>query len=288
MPASALAAPDRAQISIERGHTSGVQTKRRVLMCAPTYFDIEYSINPWMHLERPPDDAQAARGWDQLYQAYKDLDFDVGLIGAVNHLPDLVFTANGGLAIDGRLMLSRFLYKERQGETPIFKEWFEEAGYRDIYMPEHEFEGEGDALLCGRTLLAGHGFRSSLESHKELHDYFDLEVVSLKLVDPRYYHVDTCLSVLDDETIMFYPAAFDAASQEKLRSIVPHVIEANDADAEAFGLNAYSDGHNVMLSDRASGLMGILRSRGFNPVGINIAEFQKAGGGVKCLTLELR
>lgn len=257
-------------------------------MCAPRYFDIEYSINPWMQLDVQPDDARADRGWHQLHQAYLDLGFDIELVKPVNHLPDLVFTANAGLVFNGKVMLSRFLYEERQKETPVFKEWFEQRGYRDICMPEHPFEGEGDALLCGQTLLAGHGFRSSVESHQELRDLFGLEVISLKLIDPRYYHVDTCLCVLDEKSIMFYPPAFDEESREKLRNVVPNVIEATDADAEAFGLNAYSDGHNVMMSDRATGLMAGLESCGFNPIGVDIAEFQKAGGGVKCLTLELR
>ena len=262
--------------------------KKRVLMCAPTYFDIEYSINPWMRIEEQPDAQRTKDEWYQLYDAYQKLDMDITLIKPIKHLPDMVFTANGGLVIDGRVMLARFKHRERQGETQHFEHWFRDAGYNDIRMPKYDFEGEGDALVCGELVLAGSGYRSSPESHSELQDYFDREVVSLRLIDPRFYHLDTCLAVLNDDTVMFYPEALDQRSRDALRRAVPNVIEASTDDALAFGLNAVSDGHNVLMSHRATDLMKQLKEAGYNPIGVDISEFQKSGGGVKCLTLELR
>jgi N-dimethylarginine dimethylaminohydrolase len=262
--------------------------KKRVLMCAPTYFDVSYSINPWMHLEAQPDPERTKAEWFVLNADYEKFGIAIELIKPIKGLPDMVFTANGGLVIDGKVMLARFRYRQRQPETEHFRKWFEQAGYKDIRLPEHDFEGEGDALVCGDLILAGHGFRSDERSHQELAKYFKKDVVSLKLVDPRFYHLDTCLSVLNDTTIMFYPAAFDAMSEDRIRQSVPNIIEAEPDDALAFGLNAVSDGKNVMMSHRAEGLMEQLRLTGFNPVPVDITEFKKSGGGVKCLTLELR
>lgn len=257
-------------------------------MCSPTYFDVEYAINPWMHLGEHPDLELAQQEWRNLNRIYRELEFDIEQNDPVNHLPDMVFTANGGLVIDGKVMLPRFKYKERRPETEHFKRWFEQNGYLNVKMPEHIFEGEGDALVCNGLILAGYGFRSDLKAHAELSVFFDKKVISLNLVNPLFYHLDTALTVLDSETVMFWPGAFDQESRFKIQGAIPNVIEASEADAMAFGLNAVSDGHNVVMSAKAKELIAVLKKRGFNPIGTDISEFQKSGGGIKCLTLELR
>lgn len=261
---------------------------KRVLMCAPTYFDVEYAINPWMQLGQHPDPNRTKNEWHVLMADYERFGLKVELIRPIKGLPDMVFTANGGLVIDGKVMLARFKHRERQGETAYFRQWFEQNGYSDIRLPEHDFEGEGDALVCGEKILAGSGFRSDPRCHAELSQFFDREVISLNLVDPRFYHLDTCMAVLDEQTIMFYPEAFDAVSEERIRTAALRVIEAEPEDALAFGLNAVSDGQNVMMSHRALNLIETLKEYGYNPVPVDITEFKKSGGGVKCLTLELR
>lgn len=260
----------------------------KILMCKPTYFDIEYEINAWMDMGNPVDPAEAMRQWQQLKQTYEKLGFAIEEIEPVKGLPDMVFTANGALVVDGKVALPNFRYPERQPETEHFRAWFEAHGYTNLILPKHHFEGEGDALVLNGKILAGWGYRSTYEAHQELAAYFDREIVSLHLINDRFYHIDTCLSILSERAIAFYPGAFDEASQTILRSLVPTVIEASQADAEAFGLNAMSDGHHVVCSDRAPAFHEQLKTAGFEPLPTSISEFQKSGGGVKCLTLTLR
>lgn len=262
--------------------------RRRVLMCRPDHFEIEYQINPWMDVDVQPVSRIAQERWKELHDDYLSLGFEVELIEPVEGLPDMVFTANGGLVIGGKVILPRFLHEQRRPETAHFRAWFEAAGFDEIHMPEHPFEGEGDALPWNGLVFAGFGFRSDVESHAEIAEFFDVEVVSLRLVDPVYYHLDTALAILDHSTVMIHPGAFDEASIEAVKSRVPTVIEASSEDALAFGLNAYSDGASVVLSSTAPKLHVQLEEHGFDPIGVDIHEFRKAGGGVKCLTLELR
>jgi N-dimethylarginine dimethylaminohydrolase len=261
---------------------------RRVLMCPPNHFDVAYKINPWMDVEVQPDSDVAESRWQDLRDHYLSLGLEIELIDPVEGLPDMVFTANGGLVIDNRVLLPRFHPQQRRPETPYFQAWFEAAGFDDIRTPEHTFEGEGDALVWNGLVFAGHGFRSSLESHAEIARFFGVEVVSLRLVDPAYYHLDTGLAILDDSTVAVYPAAFDEASLDEVKRRVPTVIEVSPEDAASFGLNAYSDGASVVLASRATKLHAQLEEHGFDPIGVDIQEFRKAGGGVKCLTLDLR
>lgn len=260
---------------------------KQLLMCRPDYFDIEYEINPWMDKSIPVDRALARDQWQKLYDLYQKLGYRIELVRPVEHLPDMVFTANGGLVIDGKVMLPKFRYPERQPETEHFKHWFESAGY-ETQTPDSDFEGEGDALVCGDLILAGYGFRSDLASHAELDHYFDKTVVSLKLVNPYFYHLDTCLAVLDDHTVAYYPDAFDADSQREIELLVPRTIKAGEQDAMAFGLNAVSDGHNIVMSLAALNLMHQLQELGYHVWPTPLSEFRKSGGGTKCLTLELR
>ncbi|HSX41073.1 MAG TPA: arginine deiminase family protein [Candidatus Saccharimonadales bacterium] len=262
--------------------------KKTVLMCPPTYFEVSYEINDWMHVNNPVDVDLAKRQWQAVHDTYEQLSYDIHLMEPIKGLPDLVFTANGGLVIDGKVMLPRFKYPERQPETAHDEHWFATNGFSDILMPEHDFEGEGDCLLGNDIIFSGYGFRSDPGIRTELQDFFDKQVVSLKMIDPRFYHLDTCFCPLDDKTVMYYPAAFDASSRQAIEMHFPRRIEANEGDAAGFGLNAVSDGENVVVSAAAKGIHEQLQSKGFKPIGLDMTEFRKSGGAVKCCTLELR
>lgn len=258
-------------------------------MCAPTYFDIEYEINPWMHVAEQPSDQTAEQQWQMLHDIYTtQLGWNVQLIDPIKHLPDMVFATDCCLMIDGKIMLSSFRYPERQPETAQFDTWFRANGYTQIQKAKHLFEGGGDTMLCGDKIIAGYGFRSEHEAHRELQDYFGREVISLKIVDPFFYHLDTSLAVLSPDTVAFYPGAIDNDSQKRLRAAVPNVIEATLEEARSFGLNAVSDGKNIITSDAGETLLQKYRDAGFHTIATPILEFRKSGGGVKCLTLELR
>jgi N-dimethylarginine dimethylaminohydrolase len=217
----------------------------------------------------------------------------VATIEPVAGLPDMVFAANGATVIDGSVLGVRFKHPERADEAAAYRSWFRSRGYARVYEPALVNEGEGDILLAGdpvvgETVLAGYGFRSDLAAADELAAVFGRRVVSLRLVDPRFYHLDTALCVLDASTAMYYPAAFDDAGRAALASLFDELIEAKDEDAEVLGLNAVSDGLHVVLARQADGLARSLFSRGFVPVPVDMSELLKAGGGAKCCTLELR
>lgn len=269
---------------------------RRYLMCRPEHFTVSYRINPWMEPAKPTDTAKALAQWQTLYDTYAALGHEVELIDPVPGLPDMVYTANGGFIVDGRALGVRFRVDERRGEERPFMDWFAAHGF-DVVEPVSVQEGEGDFLLVGDTILAGTGFRSTGDSHAEIARVFDREVVSLRLVDPRFYHLDTAISVLDPvdgpggvekANIAYLPSAFDDDSRRILEERYPDAILVDDADGAVFGLNSASDGYNVFISPRATGFEAQLRERGYNPVLVDLSELLLGGGGIKCCTLELR
>ncbi|MFJ2544573.1 dimethylargininase [Microbacterium sp. NPDC087589] len=271
---------------------------RRYLMCKPSHFTVNYSINPWMEPAKPTDTARAVEQWQKLHDLYLELGHEVELIEPLAGYPDMVYTANGGFLIDGRAYVPKFRFVERQGEAPAFADWFRGAGY-DTVIPEEVNEGEGDFLLVGDVILAGTGFRSTGDSHREVGEVFGREVVSLNLVDPRFYHLDTAIAVLDPvqgvqnggperANIAYLPGAFDDASRAVLEERFPDAILVSDEDGSVFGLNSASDGYNVVISPRALGFEKQLRERGYNPIMVDLSELLLGGGGIKCCTLELR
>jgi len=273
-----------------------VAQRRRYLMCRPEHFTVSYRINPWMEPSHPTDTARALAQWQTLYDTYVSLGHDVELIDPVPGLPDMVYTANGGFVIDGVALGVRFRVDERRGEERPFMDWFGAHGL-EVVEPVEVQEGEGDFLLVGDTILAGTGFRSAGDSHREVAEVFGREVVSLRLVDPRFYHLDTAIAVLDPvegpggverANIAYLPSAFDPASLAVLQSRYPDAIRVSDDDGAVFGLNAASDGLNVFISPRATGFAEQLRERGYRPVPVDLSELLLGGGGIKCCTLELR
>jgi len=261
---------------------------KRYLMCRPDHFRVTYAINPWMDPSVPVDEALARAQWDHLRRTYEALGHQVDLITPAAGLPDMVFAANGGIVSGGRAMAAHFTHAEREAEGELYRSWFADAGFADARQAEHQNEGEGDFLMVGELLLAGTGFRTSPAAHAEVAAFFDRTVVSLTLVDPRFYHLDTALAVLDDRTVAYFPEAFSPESRRELERLFPDAILATEADAVVFGLNAVSDGFHVVLAEGADHLVAELRGRGFDPIEVDMSELRKAGGAVKCCTLELR
>jgi N-dimethylarginine dimethylaminohydrolase len=185
-------------------------------------------------------------------------------------------------------MLSNFRYPERKPESEHYRKWFLDNGFSNIKQTKHLFEGGGDTMLCGNKIIAGYGFRSEFESHQELEDYFSQEVISLEIVDPFFYHLDTSLAILSDDTIAYYPGAISEKSRQLLKEKIPNCIEATLEEAKGFGLNAVSDGINVVTSDANESLLEKYKAAGFKVHPTPILEYRKSGGGVKCLSLELR
>ncbi|QAY69448.1 dimethylargininase [Xylanimonas protaetiae] len=273
------------------------------LMCPPTYFDVVYAINPWMDLGVPVDTARAVAQWEALRATYERHGHTVHVVEPEPGLPDMVYAANGGLVVGGRALAPRFLHPERHAEGPAYARWFDAAARAGVLgadgvslgQAEELNEGEGDILLVGDLLLAGTGFRTSRAAHAELDRRLRLAeqgitVVSLELVDPRYYHLDTALTVLDAAAglVAYLPEAFSRESLDTLRDLFPDAILADPDDAAALGLNAVSDGRHVYLNAAATGMHAKLRERGFEPVPVEIDEILKGGGSVKCCTLVLR
>jgi N-dimethylarginine dimethylaminohydrolase len=261
---------------------------RSYLMCPPAHFAVTYAINPWMRLDQPADADRAMRQWERLRQVYLDLGHTVRLIDPVPGLPDMVFAANGATVVGGKVLGVRFRYPERAAEADAYLDWFRAGGFGEVRVPRLVNEGEGDILYTGRVLIAGHGFRTDPAARTELEETFGVPVIGVRLVDPRFYHLDTAMCVLDADTAAYYPAAFDDAGRAALAGQFSELIEAKDSDAEVLGLNAVSDGRHVVLPAQATGLAAQLTERGFEPIGVDLSELRKAGGGPKCCTLELR
>ncbi len=262
--------------------------KKNILMCPPKFFGIEYEINSWMHTDNDVNHAIATKQWEDLYNIYtQKLGWTVNLIEPIKGLPDMVFATDCCLIKDDKILLSSFRYPERQPETQYFEKWLHSNGFTNTKHAEHLFEGGGDNMVCGDKILAGHGFRSDSGAADEMREYFGCEVVSLKIVDPDFYHLDTSLAVLSDDTVAYYPGAIDEESQKRLKDAIPNVIEATHEEAKGFGLNAVSDGKTIITSNESESLLKKYRDAGFEVEGTSILEFRKSGGGVKCLTLSL-
>jgi lysine-ketoglutarate reductase/saccharopine dehydrogenase-like protein (TIGR00300 family) len=264
----------------------------RILMCAPHHYEVDYVINPWMegNIHRSSRD-RALEQWTQLYQVLQKYA-QVDLVEPQPGWPDMVFTANAGLILGNTVVLSRFFHPERQGEEPHFHKWFADQGYKVHLLPDSlPFEGAGDALMdrAGGWLWAGYGFRSELNSHPYLAEWLDVEVLSLRLVDRRFYHLDTCFCPLTDGYLLYYPPAFDTYSNRLIELRVPAEkrIAINEADAVNFACNTVNIDRIVVMNKVSEGLNKILADRGFTVVETPLTEFLKAGGAAKCLTLKV-
>ncbi len=261
----------------------------RWLMCEPEFFEVSYTINPWMSLENRPCKATAHKQWLELKEALESHGAVVEIIPQVQGLPDMVFTANGGLVLGNRVALPKFRYAERHNETAYFKEWFLSRNF-EVFIPSHPFEGAGDAMFAGDCLLFGNGPRSARQGLDEVVQFLQpADSLYCDLIDPRFYHLDTCLAVLSDVELMIYPGAFSDKTLECLASRFD-LIEVSEQDACRFVCNSVVLGNVVLMPSTGkscSGLSKLLSMRGYQVEEFELYEFLRAGGAAKCLSLRI-
>jgi N-dimethylarginine dimethylaminohydrolase len=257
-------------------------------MCPPDYYGIEYEINPWMSRSRGSTQDTAQRQWRALYEILRNLGVTIELMTPQQGLPDLVFTANAGLIYGNRFFSSRFRHEVRARETPHFDAWFAAHGYSVEHLPQGMyFEGAGDALFCGSILVAGYRIRSDVQGHQSLAKVLRKLVLPLELINPRFYHLDTCFCPLAPGEALYYPDAFDAYGQKVLRHQIPRLLAVDEAEAFRFACNAVVVGKTVVTNTGCPHLAANLQSWGYETVATELDEFLKAGGSAKCLTLRL-
>ena len=259
-----------------------------ILMSPPDFFGIYYEINPWMDRRRQADRDLARRQWQGLCRLLEEAGATISHVPPVAGLPDLVFTANAALIYGDLAILSHFRHPQRQGEEPCYQQWLADHGFRVGRLPPGVFfEGAGDALFCGDTLFAGYRIRSDVLGHQHVGEMLGCRVIPLELIDPRYYHLDTCFCPLAPGAAIYYPRALDDYGRRVLRELVDDLIPVGDAEAEELACNAVVLGRTVITNTGCPELHRELRARGLEPWETPLGEFVKAGGSAKCLTLRL-
>lgn len=256
---------------------------KRVLLCRPTYFNVEYIINPHM---RPHSvvRGKAMKQWEALVATLRSLGIKVDVIDQHPDVPDMVFATDQGIVRDGSVLLANFRYPQRRKERVYYREWFREHGFRLRALSNlFPFEG-GDTLFFGDMLFVGTGFRAGVASCEELARKLEVDVIPLRLVDPYFYHLDMCFLPIDKETAFYYPPAFSHSSQNLLKRLVPNLHKLSEAAADAYAANSFISGREAVISaGTPNTFRKDLKKLGFTIHEVNIDEFKKAGGGIHCL-----
>jgi N-dimethylarginine dimethylaminohydrolase len=265
-------------------------TPMQVLMCPPTYYGIEYEINPWMSRSQQSNRPQAQLQWETLRRLLEaQLGIDVSFVDSQPGLPDMVFTANAGLVWKNKFISSNFRHEVRRGESAHFDAWFRAAGFEILHLPEkYHFEGEGDLLKCGQLWFAGYHIRSDINAHQRVADIIEQEILSLELADQWFYHLDTCFCPLSERQAFFYPPAFDPYALKVLENNIPQLVPVSAEEANRFACNAIVAGNSVAMNDGCPKIREQLESLGFQVFETPLSEFLKAGGSAKCLILIIR
>lgn len=254
--------------------------KMEFLLCRPQFYGINYSINPWMDITNDANQSKVVEQWNSLESKIKELGAQVRKVKPQKGLPDMVFTANAGLLLKTKqVILSHFTHPERNGEEKWFEEWFLANGY-EVIKTDKFFEGAGDALYLGDKLIGGYGFRSDPDFYNSLTD------LTVKLVNPYFYHLDTCFCPLDNNDYMIFDGAFDSESLAKIRALGNEIL-VPEAEAKLFACNAVKIEKHVLLPAGCPVTMELLRAKGYTPHALEMSEFIKSGGACKCLTLAL-
>lgn len=261
----------------------GSASVKRVLLCRPTHFNVEYVINPHMKPYTVNAD-NALRQWEDLVKILKSLNIKVEVIDQQEDVPDMVFATDQGIVRNGEVLLANFRFTQRQKERIYSRDWFRQHGFKVRALSNmFPFEG-GDTLFCGDMLFVGTGFRASVSSCEELARKLEVDVIPLRLVDPYFYHLDMALLPINSDTAFYYPAAFSKNSQNILKRLVPKLIELSDVAVHAYAANSFVSGKDIIISKGTpKSFHKNLKKLGLTTHEVDVSEFKKAGGGIHCL-----
>ncbi len=254
-------------------------------MCHPSHYGIEYEINPWMK-GSVVDQQKAIRQWQTLVAIYESLGIKVTVIEQKAGLPDMVFAADQGIVFgNSEVLLSNFRYVQRRGESKVYSKWYKDHGYKVRLLPKDMyFEGNGELQKWRDMLFIGTGFRSSYEASLKVGKILGKKVLPIELIDDRFYHLDTCLFVLNNEVVLYYPKALSQDSVSNLQKLVPNLVEIEESDALKFATNSVVIDSNLIIQTGNTRIGGMVKKLGYNVIDVDVSEFVKAGGGIHCLT----
>jgi len=270
------------------------------LMCPPEWFRLDYAINPWMVSARMASNRDTTQTisrdlafaqWKGIHNVLRGVA-DVRLIHPEPTCPDMVFLGHGALIHHGVAAVSSFTHTQRRAESEHLTRWLDQHGFLIWSTPrETAFEGEGDITFNedGTHLWAAHGVRTCRRSHNHIADAWHLPVTSLHLVDPRFYHLDTCFTPLNNGFLLYFPAAFDAASNAAIEAAYPASkrIAVSEQDAIRMACCALNVGRTIFTGELSKELAAHLFDAGLDVVQLELSEFIKGGGGAKSLALRL-
>ena len=257
--------------------------ENKILLCRPSFYDVTYSINPWMKGESV-NKTLALKQWNQMRTMLGAFDIDINFIEQIDGLPDMVFTANAGVVYKNKVAISNFKHKQRRKESGYYKRWFLENGYKIIDIPKKlSFEGCGDVVIHNGNLIGGYGFRTDLKALKYVSKELGLNLIYLKLTNPNFYHLDTCFSIIDDELAIYNPRAFSKYTIKKLKNF--ELIEVSEEEANNFACNSIVFNKNILMPNNNDRIASILSSKGYQVYQINTSEFMKSGGSLQCMCL---
>lgn len=262
---------------------------KRVLLCPPTHFDVEYEINPWMHMDIQPSKEGAMGAYTQIKDLYKKFGCEMYEIEQVKGLPDMVYTANVGNVKNSSFLKANFKFDERKKESDLAEEFLaKHFGFEGISLPEDiYFEGQGDLLTDGERWFLGWGKRSVPECKSYVEDFLNESVIDFELVNPYYYHLDTCFAPLSPDLVIINPVSFTQEGLKKIRECFSNVIEASEEDNKYLACNLVHLGKNIVIG---KGITGQFKEKlakfGYTTHEVDMAEYLKGGGSVKCCTFE--
>jgi N-dimethylarginine dimethylaminohydrolase len=268
---------------------------KQVLLCPPSFFDVVDHKNPYMSGKSAVDREKAHIQWQALCSALQQSGYQLETIDPAPGLEDMVFAANqafvGSHPSMGKFVVpSRMVYASRQREVPFYLDWYRRRGYKviDLDLGDDYLEGHGDLLWHpdGSHIYAGYGFRSTrggVDKFSAAMTKMGIPVVPLQLIDPYCYHLDTCLSPLNNDAVLIYPGAYSLPALEALRPFWRRIHELTADEAHQFMGNGIVANGRYITPRLTSHLEAILNQEGLVPVILDTSEFEKAGGSVFCM-----
>jgi N-dimethylarginine dimethylaminohydrolase len=261
----------------------------RFLLCSPDHFDVTFQINPWMATERRPDRATAWRQWRGLVATLRAAGAEVFSYESQPGLPDMVFPTDVAVVAGGRFLRARFRHPERRDETAYGAAWLTRKGYEEVEWtddPDVYLEG-GDVMAVGDVLLCGTGFRTSPSAIRHISAAHGVPVVPVPLADPRFFHLDMSFCPLDARHAICAPQAWDPAGRRAVFDLVREPLVVTGEEAQAFCANAVVIGRTVVMPACTPRIRTQLEEWGFKVLVSPVGEFLKAGGGIRCMSLDL-
>lgn len=233
------------------------------------------------HIERVPVDYElAVQQWQQYVALLRRYEWEPIEVAKADDCPDSVFVEDTMVVYRNVAMICRPGALSRRPEVADAQRTIERLGYSIRRIEEPGTVEGGDVLKVGDLMYVGRSARTNAEGIAQMRRIFEpLGVTIVEVPVNKVLHLKSAVTALPNGTVIGHLPAVDDSS------IFPKFMPVPEPSGSHVVLLG---GPRLLMAANAPKSAELFTAMGYEPIVVDISEYEKLEGCVTCLSVRLR